>query len=184
MLFGLDGPSRALFLHIIRALSQGLRRPLSQFFVIHAASASHFLPHFGVISSRSAMAAVAGSCSMVPAVPVASVGSLGRASPVVGFKPSAIALRSKRCLSLISCAAKPETLATVQKIIASQLSIEQSSVTPAAKFADLGADSLDTVEVMMQLEENFKISLGEEGAEKIVTVQDAADLIEDVIGKQ
>ncbi|EFJ13299.1 hypothetical protein SELMODRAFT_122804, partial [Selaginella moellendorffii] len=79
---------------------------------------------------------------------------------------------------------KPETLASVQKIIATQLSIDQSSVTPAAKFADLGADSLDTVEVMMQLEENFKISLGEEGAEKIVTVQDAADLIEDVIAKQ
>ncbi|EFJ24644.1 hypothetical protein SELMODRAFT_101499, partial [Selaginella moellendorffii] len=79
--------------------------------------------------------------------------------------------------------AKPETLASVQKIIATQLSIDQSSVTPTDLGADSCFDSSPKVEVMMQLEENFKISLGEEGTEKIVTVQDAADLIEDVIAK-
>lgn len=46
-----------------------------------------------------------------------------------------------------------------------------------AKFVDLGADSLDTVEIMMALEERFSITLDEEGAEKISTVQEAADLI-------
>jgi acyl carrier protein len=51
-------------------------------------------------------------------------------------------------------------------------------VVPEAKFADLGADSLDTVEIIMALEETFKISLDEEGAQKISTVQEAADMIQ------
>ncbi|OMO86422.1 Acyl carrier protein (ACP) [Corchorus olitorius] len=81
----------------------------------------------------------------------------------------------------ISCsAAEPETLQTVQKTIAKQLSIDVSTVTPETKFADLGADSLDTVEIMMALEEQFGVSIGEGGAENIATVQDAADLIEKV----
>ncbi|KAH9653012.1 Acyl carrier protein [Citrus sinensis] len=79
-----------------------------------------------------------------------------------------------------STAAQPETLQTVQSTIAKQLSIDLSAVTPDTKFADLGADSLDTVEIMMALEEQFGVSVGEEGAENIATVQDAADLIEKV----
>ena len=50
-------------------------------------------------------------------------------------------------------------------------------VGPDAKFADLGADSLDTVEIMMALEEKFEVTLDEDGAEGLATVQDAADLI-------
>jgi acyl carrier protein len=50
-------------------------------------------------------------------------------------------------------------------------------VLAESKFVDLGADSLDTVEIMMALEEKFDIQLDEEGAEKISTVQEAADLI-------
>lgn len=50
-------------------------------------------------------------------------------------------------------------------------------VAADAKFVDLGADSLDTVEIMMALEEKFDIQLDEEGAEKISTVQEAADMI-------
>lgn len=56
-------------------------------------------------------------------------------------------------------------------------------VTAEAKFVDLGADSLDTVEIMMALEEKFDIQLDEEGAEKISTVQEAADLIAAQIDK-
>ena len=56
-------------------------------------------------------------------------------------------------------------------------------VTADAKFVDLGADSLDTVEIMMALEEKFDIQLDEEGAEKISTVQEAADLIAAQIDK-
>ncbi|PON62563.1 Acyl carrier protein [Trema orientale] len=80
----------------------------------------------------------------------------------------------------INASAQPETLKTVQSTIAKQLSIDENSVTPSTKFADLGADSLDTVEIMMALEEKFDVSIGEEGAENISTVQDAADLIEKV----
>ncbi|KAK1362734.1 Acyl carrier protein [Heracleum sosnowskyi] len=81
----------------------------------------------------------------------------------------------------ISCsAAKPETLQIVQNTIAKQLSIDETAVAPGIKFADLGADSLDTVEIMMALEEKFGVSIGEGGAENIATVQDAADLIEKV----
>ncbi|KAG6665018.1 acyl carrier protein-like [Carya illinoinensis] len=81
----------------------------------------------------------------------------------------------------ISCSiAQPKTVQTVQDIIVKQLSIDESTVTPQTKFADLGADSLDTVEIMMALEEKFDVSIGEGGAENISTVQDAADLIEKV----
>ncbi|KAF2304249.1 hypothetical protein GH714_028858 [Hevea brasiliensis] len=77
--------------------------------------------------------------------------------------------------------AQPETLKIVQSTISKQLSIETSTVTPETKFADLGADSLDTVEIMMALEEQFGVSIGEGGAEDIATVQDAADLIEKLL---
>ncbi|KAL7088021.1 hypothetical protein ACP275_13G104100 [Erythranthe tilingii] len=81
----------------------------------------------------------------------------------------------------ISCAiAQPETLQVVQSTIAKQLSIEEGAVAPETKFVDLGADSLDTVEIMMALEEKFGVSIGEDGAQSIATVQDAADLIEKV----
>ncbi|KAG8491385.1 hypothetical protein CXB51_014580 [Gossypium anomalum] len=89
--------------------------------------------------------------------------------------------RSSCFKTLVSCSlAQPETLKTVQNTIAKQLSIDASTVTPDTKFADLGADSLDTVEIMMALEEQFGVSVGEGGAENIATVQDAADLIEKV----
>ncbi|KAK7389685.1 hypothetical protein VNO78_24940 [Psophocarpus tetragonolobus] len=81
--------------------------------------------------------------------------------------------------TIISCSiAQPETLQIVQSTIAKQLSIDETTIAPQTKFSDLGADSLDTVEIMMALEEKFDISIGEGGAENISTVQDAADLIE------
>lgn len=93
-----------------------------------------------------------------------------------GASPLPTSFKSK-----ISCSiAQPETLEVVQEIIAKQLSLEQSAVIPQTKFSDLGADSLDTVEIMMALEEKFGVSIGEGGAEGISTVQDAADLIEKV----
>jgi acyl carrier protein len=72
---------------------------------------------------------------------------------------------------------KAQVLADVRAIISEQLGTEVDKVAPEAKFVDLGADSLDTVEIMMALEEKFEITLDEEGAEKISTVQEAADLI-------
>lgn len=66
----------------------------------------------------------------------------------------------------------------VKKIVTDQLSVETGNVTPQASFAnDLGADSLDTVELVMALEEEFDIEIPDEAAEKITTVQEAVDYI-------
>ncbi len=68
--------------------------------------------------------------------------------------------------------------AKVKKIIAEQLGVEEGEVTPQASFIeDLGADSLDTVELIMAFEEEFGIEIPEEDAEKIANVQNAIDYI-------
>ncbi|PSN17408.1 acyl carrier protein [filamentous cyanobacterium CCP5] len=73
-----------------------------------------------------------------------------------------------------------EVFETVKKIVAEQLSVEESEVKPEASFAnDLGADSLDTVELVMALEEEFGIEIPDEAAENIATVQAAVDFIKE-----
>ncbi|NLF84108.1 MAG: acyl carrier protein [Candidatus Gastranaerophilales bacterium] len=72
-----------------------------------------------------------------------------------------------------------ETFERVKKVIVEQLSVEESEVTPTASFTgDLGADSLDTVELVMAFEEEFGVEIPDEEAEKIQKVQDAVDFIE------
>ena len=67
----------------------------------------------------------------------------------------------------------------VKGIIMEQLGVDAEEVTPEASFVnDLGADSLDTVELVMALEEAFKIEISDEDAEKITTVADAVKYIE------
>jgi len=67
----------------------------------------------------------------------------------------------------------------VKQIISEQLGVDEGEVTPSASFIDdLGADSLDTVELVMALEEAFDVEIPDEDAEKIRTVQDAIDYIE------
>ncbi|XP_075508154.1 acyl carrier protein 1, chloroplastic-like [Primulina tabacum] len=84
----------------------------------------------------------------------------------------------------VSCAAKPETVNKVCEIVRKQLALPADrDVTGDSKFATLGADSLDTVEIVMGLEEEFGISVEEESAQSITTVQDAADLIEKLMAK-
>jgi acyl carrier protein len=69
--------------------------------------------------------------------------------------------------------------AKVREIIVEQLSVDESEVTPTASFIDdLGADSLDTVELVMALEEGFSIEIPDDAAEKITTVKEAIDYIE------
>lgn len=67
----------------------------------------------------------------------------------------------------------------VRQIIVDQLGVEPEDVTPAASFVDdLGADSLDRVELIMSLEETFGVEIPDEDAEKISTVKDAVDYIQ------
>ncbi|HEY3307325.1 MAG TPA: acyl carrier protein [Desulfuromonadaceae bacterium] len=66
----------------------------------------------------------------------------------------------------------------VKEIVAEQLGVEEVQVVPEASFMDdLGADSLDTVELVMALEEEFDIEIPDEDAEKIQTVNDAIEYI-------
>ncbi|MBI4715945.1 MAG: acyl carrier protein [Nitrospirae bacterium] len=68
----------------------------------------------------------------------------------------------------------------VRKIVAEQLGVDLEDVTPEASFVDdLGADSLDTVELVMALEEEFDIEIPDEDAEKILTVQNSIDYIKE-----
>lgn len=67
----------------------------------------------------------------------------------------------------------------VTKLVCEQLGVEEKEVTPQASFVeDLGADSLDTVELVMALEEEFETEIPDEEAEKITTVKEAIDYIQ------
>ena len=73
-----------------------------------------------------------------------------------------------------------EIASRVKAIIVDKLGVEESEVTPEASFTnDLGADSLDTVELIMEFEKEFGITIPDDQAEKIGTVGDAVSYIED-----
>ncbi|GAA0172003.1 transfer/carrier protein [Lithospermum erythrorhizon] len=89
-------------------------------------------------------------------------------------------LKTSRCR--VSCTAKPETVDKVYEVVKKQLALRpETQLSPATKFTELGADSLDTVEIVMGLEEQFDISVEEENAESITTIQEAADVIEKLV---
>ncbi len=72
------------------------------------------------------------------------------------------------------------TFDRVKKVVVEQLDVAEDEVTPQASFVDdLGADSLDVVELVMGLEEEFDIEIPDEDAEKITTVQEAVSYIDD-----
>ena len=73
-----------------------------------------------------------------------------------------------------------EVASKVKQIIAEQLGVDEPDIKPDSHFIDdLGADSLDTVELVMAFEEEFGIEIPDEDAEKITTVQSAVDYIEE-----
>ena len=68
-------------------------------------------------------------------------------------------------------------------IIEEQLSVDREKIVPGASFVDdLGADSLDLVELIMAMEEEFEVEIPDEDAEKITTVQDAIDYVDKIQG--
>ncbi|MFZ1290797.1 MAG: acyl carrier protein [Melioribacteraceae bacterium] len=74
--------------------------------------------------------------------------------------------------------------AKVKEIIMDKLGVEDSQITPAASFTnDLGADSLDIVELVMGFESEFDISIPDEDAEKITTVGDATKYLTEKVAK-
>ena len=73
----------------------------------------------------------------------------------------------------------------VKGIIVEKLGVDESEVTPEASFTnDLGADSLDTVDLIMELEKEFNVSIPDEQAENITTVGQAISYLEDQVGKK
>jgi len=73
-----------------------------------------------------------------------------------------------------------DVAARVKKIVVEHLGVDEDKVTPEASFIDdLGADSLDTVELVMAFEEEFSVEIPDDAAEKIQTVQDAISFIEE-----
>ncbi|KAJ1292627.1 hypothetical protein BS78_01G004600 [Paspalum vaginatum] len=85
----------------------------------------------------------------------------------------------------VSCSAKQETVEKVCEIVKNQLALpEDTTVMGETKFVDIGADSLDTVEIVMGLEEAFQISVDESSAQEIQTVDDAAALIDKLIAEK
>uniref|UniRef100_A0A0E0MFU1 Acyl carrier protein n=1 Tax=Oryza punctata TaxID=4537 RepID=A0A0E0MFU1_ORYPU len=82
----------------------------------------------------------------------------------------------------VFCAAKAETVGKVMQIVKQQLALgEEAKLAPESQFTELGADSLDTVEIVMALEEEFGITVEEDNAQSITTIQDAADLIDKLV---
>lgn len=79
--------------------------------------------------------------------------------------------------------ANEEVVRRVKDLIAESLGVNPSEVVPAASFIDdLGADSLDIVELVMAIEKEFSVEIPDEDAEKITTVQDAIDYIQNKAG--
>jgi len=79
---------------------------------------------------------------------------------------------------------RDDIIKKVKEITSEQLGVDESQITPEAKFVDdLGADSLDTVELVMALEEEFDLEISDEEAEKLTTVQKVIDYIEDRLEK-
>jgi len=79
----------------------------------------------------------------------------------------------------MAVAAKKEVVEKVRQIISEQLGVDEAEVTASASFTDdLGADSLDQVELVMALEEAFDLEIADEDAEKILTVQEAINYVD------
>nr|CAB3457733.1 unnamed protein product [Digitaria exilis] len=111
------------------------------------------------------------------AINIKSVSFSGLRKDNVAFRLQPVPQRFAVC-----CPAKQETVDQVCDIVKKQLALaDGTEVCGTSKFQDLGADSLDTVEIVMGLEEAFGISVEESSAQSIATVEDAANLIDELV---
>ena len=79
---------------------------------------------------------------------------------------------------------KQGTYEKVVAVIAEVLTIPQNSIHPVSQFEGLGADSLDTLEIIIKLEETFGIEISDDEASKITTVQEAVSKIDEILSKK
>ena len=80
---------------------------------------------------------------------------------------------------------KDNIVSKVKEITSEQLGVDESQITAEANFVDdLGADSLDTVELVMALEEEFDLEISDEEAEKLTTVEKVISYVEDCLDKK
>ncbi|AQK58990.1 Acyl carrier protein 3, chloroplastic [Zea mays] len=127
------------------------------------------------------MASIAGSSALSFAMPVKAINSNSLAFSPVRKGNTFLRLQPVPMRS-VSCAAKKDTVDKVCEIVKKQLALpDHTEVCGESKFSELGADSLDTVEIVMGLEEHFDISVEESSAQTIATVEDAADLIDKLV---
>ena len=107
-----------------------------------------------------------------------SAGGVGLAAPQIGESLRVVIFGFERSERYPDAASVPRTI--LINPVLTPLGVEEEEVNPNAKFIeDLGADSLDTVELVMALEEHFDIQIPDEEAEKIVTVGDAIQYIKE-----
>ena len=101
---------------------------------------------------------------------------------ITGFDPSQFACQiaaEVKNFDPLQFIEKKEIVEKVKQIISEQLGVDENEITPSASFVDdLGADSLDQVELVMALEEHFGVEIPDEDAEKLRTVQDAIAYID------
>mmetsp|Transcript_21209 Transcript_21209/g.27458 ORF Transcript_21209/g.27458 Transcript_21209/m.27458 type:complete len:114 (-) Transcript_21209:290-631(-) len=89
-----------------------------------------------------------------------------------------------RRVSIVSSMSTIDVESKLKEIVAEQLGVEQSSITADASFAtDLGADSLDVVEMVMKIEEEFGVELPDERAEEVQNLSDAVRVVNDLLEK-
>nr|CAD1829643.1 unnamed protein product [Ananas comosus var. bracteatus] len=124
------------------------------------------------ISATPRRSSVATAVNGISSLKSVSFSCRRKSLPSIRLQPAPLRFR-------ISCAAKQETVDKVCEIVKNQLALADNIIVAgSSKFSELGADSLDTVEIVMRLEETFEINVDEASAQNIATVQDVADLIE------
>ncbi len=108
-------------------------------------------------------------------------GLAARQNPIEQLPETGLGLEGELAMSELKT--RDDVFAAVKKVAVENLKVDEAKVVENASFIDdLGADSLDTVELVMNFEEEFEIEISDDEAEKVLTVKDAVDLVCDNLG--